>query len=55
MNTMTYTIESVHGVKQTLVVGPVAKPSSTEANKEQANELDRNGGNRAPSGAHSTH
>ncbi|MGI9471544.1 MAG: hypothetical protein ACR2NZ_08440 [Rubripirellula sp.] len=54
MNTMTYTIESVHGVKQTLVLGPPAKPSSSEANSEQTSELERNSGNRPPSGTHST-
>ncbi len=55
MNTMTFTIESVHGVKQTLVLGPVTKPSSSEVPKEQASELERNGGSRAQSGTHSTH
>lgn len=55
MNTMTFTIESVHGVKQTLVLGPVTKPSSSEAQKEQASELERNGGSRTSGGPHSTH
>jgi len=40
MNTMTLTIESVHGVKQTLVLGLPVKPAS-EPVKEGNGDLDR--------------
>ena len=53
MNTMTYTIESVHGVKQTLVLGPSPEPTPQEAAKEQVRELDRERGTRVSSGSHS--
>jgi hypothetical protein len=41
MNTMTFTIESVHGVKQTLVLGLPTPTSAADASKEQGGELDR--------------
>ena len=41
MNTMTLTIESVHGVKQTLVLGLPVKPATSEPAKEGNCELDR--------------
>jgi len=50
MNTMTFTIESVHGVKQTLVLGLSVNASATKAVKEQSRDLDRDSG--TPSGTH---
>ena len=41
MNAMTLTIESVHGVKQTLVLGPPVQPSASETAKEQNGDLER--------------
>jgi hypothetical protein len=41
MNTMTFTIESVHGVKQTLVLGLSAQTSAANAAKDQSCDLDR--------------
>ena len=41
MNTMTFTIESVHGVKQTLVLGVSAPSSASDASKDQGCDLDR--------------
>ena len=41
MNTMILTIESVHGVKQTLVLGLPVKPANSESAKEQNCDLDR--------------
>jgi len=35
MNTMTFTIESVHGVKQTLVLGLSTPTSAADAGKDQ--------------------
>ena len=41
MNAMTLTIESVHGVKQTLVLGPPVQPSASETAKDQNGDLER--------------
>jgi hypothetical protein len=41
MNTMTFTIESVHGVKQTFVLGSTEKVSGSESMKDQSVEADR--------------
>jgi hypothetical protein len=41
MNTMTFTIESVHGVKQTLVLGVSTPTSVADAGKDQGCDFDR--------------
>lgn len=38
---MTYTIESVHGVKQTVVLVPPAKPAQSETQDQRQSGLDR--------------
>ena len=41
MNTTTFTIESVHGVKQTIVLGPtirVATGNQSQGNSDQATQ-----------------
>ena len=50
MNTMTFTIESVHGVKQTLVLGlPTPKPAA-DAGKDEGCDLDRRSNSGSSSG-----
>ena len=40
MNTMTFTIESVHGVKQTFVLGPSNQAAASEvASRQQSTEI----------------
>ena len=41
MNTMTFTIESVHGVKQTLILGLSVQSSAATVGKDQNCDLDR--------------
>ena len=40
MNVSTFTIESVHGVKQTFVLDPVAKPGQSESAKAESQATD---------------
>ena len=41
MKTMTYTIESVHGVKQILVLNPCVNTEPSDAPDQQSSGLDR--------------
>ncbi len=51
MNTLTFTIESVHGVKQTLVLGLSTSTSASNGDKEQGRDLDRRVESASSSGA----
>ncbi len=42
MNTTTFTIESVHGVKQTFVLGPPSLPTGDETARRHSGERDPN-------------
>ena len=39
MNTMTYTIESVHGVKQTLVLGILDRSAAGQSAKDKPGQM----------------
>jgi len=41
MNTTIFTIESVHGVKQTFTLGPPAKSVQSDSPKQQSSGLER--------------
>jgi hypothetical protein len=42
MHPTTFTIESVHGVKQTFVLAQTTKTGNGEASKQSANEAEKN-------------
>jgi hypothetical protein len=41
MHPTTFTIESVHGVKQTFVLGPTEKTANGEASKQQTSDVEK--------------
>ena len=54
MNTTTFTIESVHGVKQTLVLGPNVKAADGQpVSKENSAPCDHEAGKEASDSTHS--